>query len=127
MTFPLHRIAFVLQPYGCRANKTDQEQNHAPTPFSTIPLSPYPRPSVLYMQGFTLRRRRLDIFPVSAGKYSSKEIKTSVRLCESALSAISLLRPRLFHSRFPPPRAVCLAWVGFWFGARGQAYGYIAI
>ena len=80
------------------------------------------------MQNFTLGRgRRVDIFPVSAGKYMSEEIKTRVRLCESALSALSLLRPLLFHSRFPPLLApfVLHGW-GFAFG-RGGGHGLRAV
>ena len=72
-------------------------------------------------------RRRVDIFPVSAGKYMQEEIKTSVRLCESALSALLLLRPLLFPSRSLPTRAVCLHVWGFALGGGRRAYGCIAI
>ena len=72
---------------------------------------------------FGARRRVVIYSPVSAGKYLQEEIKTSIRLCESVLSVLSLLRPRLIHSRFPPTRAVCLHGWGFGLGRGG---GYIA-
>ena len=94
-------------------------------PFSNVPLSPLPGPVWLAHAGLCFgARRRVNIFPMSAGKYSSEEIKTSVRLCESILSALSLLRPLLFPSRFLPTRAVRLHVWSFAFGCGG---GYMII
>ena len=84
----------------CRIQNNDLQQNGCrtkprPHPISTIQLFPLPAPVCLaYAELHFGARRRVDIYsPVSAGKYLQEVIKTTVRLRESTLSTISLLRP----------------------------------
>ena len=109
------------------SGKTDTDRITRHASFN-IPL-PLPAPVCLaHAELHFWARRRVDTFPVSAEKYISEEIKTSVRLCESVLSAMSLLRPPLFHyPTLPLPAPVCLEHAGLCFGAQEQAYDYSAI
>ena len=102
-------------------------QCHSCAPPLSLSLSPYSRRSSACVGLRFGARRRVDIFPVSAGKYLQKEIKTSVRLCESVLSAMSLLPPPPLPLSLSPYSRRLSVCVGFSFEVRGWAYAYISI